>query len=216
MISQPGARGAKSYTKNSCSFSLRHAPAFDDRAHRLVFIELHFSEAAATLLMMAHSARQWEPLRAQQMAQRNYWPQQAQGPPRQQPQLGVAAPAGRGSRTVRTCISSVPLFHTRERLPCERPAGRHVPPRTFPVSAQPGATYLFRHIPSLCAPSWAPRALDPSQSVSAQPGDTCHPISCAPSRLAAVPRAPTRRHAPCHHVLCPEISTEANQRRLVL
>jgi hypothetical protein len=122
--------------------------------------------------MMAHSARQWEPLRAQQMAQRNYWPQQAQGPPRQQPQLGVAAPAGRGSRTVRTCISSVPLFHTRERLPCERPAGRHVPPRTFPGSAPPGATYHVRHIPSLCAPSWAPRALDPSQSVSAQPGAT--------------------------------------------
>ena len=169
------ARQLKATRKIRVAFHCGNAPAFDDRAHRLVFIELHFSEAAATLLMMAHSARQWEPLRAQQMAQRNYWPQQAQGPPRQQPQLGVAAPAGRGSRTVRTCISSVPLFHTRERLPCERPAGRHVPPRAFPVSAQPGATYLFRHIPSLCAPSWAPRTLDPSQSVSAQLGATCLP-----------------------------------------
>ena len=41
---------------------------------------------------MAHSARQWEPLRAQQMAPRMYWPQLAHVPPRQQPQLAAAAP----------------------------------------------------------------------------------------------------------------------------
>jgi hypothetical protein len=76
--------------------------------------------------MMAHSARQWEPLRAQQMAPRMYWPQLAHVPPRQQPQLAAAAPVGRGSRTVRTCFH-LSLCSTRA--------------SAFRVSALLGATY---------------------------------------------------------------------------